>query len=234
MGGHGNGPGRVLRYPPAVIRLGLLAALALVPAQLDLRVPRASAPAIDGRLDDAEWAASFREQTRGGLQVRLQQDATSLFIGVTSPGSGFVSVCLASGERVRILHASAALGSVNYKRGDAGDWEAAEINFAYGMRNTALDATAVSERRAYLAKHGWVASTARMGGGHVQEVQVALRGVTPGTRLALAYYLTSGAGSVLYWPEAMAPTDGCTDLQLVRGTVPTRLRFDPGRWYALG
>ena len=216
-----------------MIRLGVLAALALITAQLELRIPRAAAPAIDGRIDDAEWTASVREQTRGGLQVRLQQDAASLFIGVTSPGSGFVSVCLANGERVRILHASAALGSVNYRRDDAGDWVAAEISFAYGMRNTALDAVATSERRAYLAKHGWVASTARMGGGHVQEVQVALRGLTPDTRLALAYYLTSGEGSVLYWPEALSPTDGCNDLQLVRGNVPTRLRFDARRWAAL-
>lgn len=212
--------------------LGLLVAI-MAPAQLDLRVPRAATPVIDGRQDAAEWAGSVREQTRGGLEVRLQHDGTSLFIGVTSPGSGFVSVCLASGEAVRILHASAALGSVNYKRDDAGDWVPVDISFAYGMRNTALDATATAERRAYLAKHGWVASTARMGGGHVQEVQVAVGGVTPATRLAVAYYLTSGEGSVLYWPEALSPTDGCSDLQLVRGNVPTRLRFDARRWAAL-
>ena len=202
-------------------------------AQLDLRVPRAGTVTIDGRLDDAEWAGSAREKSSGGLEVRLQHDGTSLFIGVTSPGSGFVSVCLASGDAIRILHASAALGAVNYQRSDAGDFVPAEINFAYGMRNTALDAQATSERRAYFAKHGWVASTARMGGGHVQEVQVALKSMPADTRLAISYYLTSGEGSVMFWPDSMSVTDGCDDLQLVRGYVPTRLRFDPSRWVTL-
>lgn len=206
----------------------------LIAGQADLRIPQGPAPTIDGRLDDAEWAGSLRERSNGGLEVRLQRDATSLFIGVTSPGSGFVSVCLANGDAIRILHASAALGAVNYQRSDAGDFVPAEINFAYGMRNTAINAQAVAERRAYLAEHGWVASTARMGGGRVQEVQVALKGVTAATRLAISYYLTSGEGSVMYWPDSMSSTDGCDDLQLVRGYVPTRLRFDPSRWYALG
>ena len=210
-----------------------VALLGIAATQLDLRIPRAAAPRIDGRLDDAEWKDSLRERSKGGLEVRLLQDATSLFIGVTSPGSGFVSVCLANGDSIRILHASAALGAVHYTRSDAGDFVPAEINFAYGMRNTALDARAVGERRAYFAQHGWVASTARMGGGHVQEVQVALKGITAATRLAISYYLTSGEGSVMYWPDSMSSTDGCDDLKLVRGYVPTRLRFDPSRWYAL-
>ena len=236
MGRHRDGARRVLRYPPAVIRLFTGVVVALLggaAAQPDLRIPRASAVTIDGRLEDAEWAGSARERSRGGLEIRLQHDGTSLFIGVTSPGSGFVSVCLANGDAIRVLHASAALGSVNYQRNDSGDFVPAEISFAYGMRNTALDAQAAGERRAYLAQHGWVASTARMGGGRVQEVQVALKSVTATTRLAISYYLTSGAGSVMYWPDSMSSTDGCDDLQLVRGYVPTRLRFDPSRWAAL-
>lgn len=218
------------RVQLSVATVVLAAAAALL--QVEVRVPRAAKPTIDGRLDAAEWSASVREESKGRLQVRLQHDGESLFIGVTSPGAGFVSVCLADGDAIRVLHASAALGAVNYTR-DGGDWTPDREAFVYGMRNTAFTSAALAERRAYLAEHGWLASTARMGDGRNQELQIALTRVPATARLAVAYYLTSDQGSVVAWPDSMSATDGCTELQLVRGFVPPRLRFDPRRWAAL-
>jgi hypothetical protein len=201
-------------------------------AQVDPGIPRSTAPVIDGRADVAEWSVARRVDSRSGLQVRLQHDGSALYVGITSPSDGFTSLCLGSGESVRILHASAALGAIDYRR-SSGLWAPEQASFVYGMRDTALTDAVVAERQAYFDQHGWVASTARMGGGRVQEFKIDRKRITPGTRLALAYYVTTGAGSVLAWPDSMPPADGCAAVALARGSAASGLVFEPSQWMPL-
>jgi hypothetical protein len=187
---------------------------------------------IDGRLDEPQWAAAALQPAKSGVQVRMFRDAVSLFVGVTAPAEGFSSVCVGGPELVRILHASAALGAVEY-RPSGNTWSTMASGFVYGMRDAALTEAAAAARRAYLNEHGWVASTARMGGGRTQEFQIDLGRMPKGARIAIGYYGTQGQGSVLTWPDAMRASDGCAAIELVRGMTPATLSFDPARWMAI-
>ena len=147
--------------------LALMAPMALVSAvhaeaQQSVQVPRGPAVTIDGSVNDGEWRNAFRMEHPAGTVVRLMRDADHLYLGVTSDRQGFASLCVAIGDEVHVLHASAALGRVTYR--PSGEvWNSPDTAFRYGMRSTALDDAARSERAAYLAENGWVASTVRMG-----------------------------------------------------------------------
>lgn len=210
--------------------MAALASFALAAAQADLRIPRSTAVVIDGRTDVAEWSSARREgSSASGLHVRLQHDGAALYIAIESPSDGFTSLCLGSADSVQILHASAALGAIEYRRVDSA-WTPDQSSFVYGMRDPGLTDAAVAARQAYFVEHGWVASTARMGGNRVQEFKIDVKRLRPETRLAAAYYVTTGTGSVLAWPDSMQTGDGCATFALVRGEVVSGLTFDPSRW----
>ena len=187
---------------------------------------------IDGRLDEPQWASGTVQGAKSGVVVRMFRDAVSLFLGITAPVEGYASVCLGSPDVVRILHASAALGAIEY-RPSGNVWSTLANGFVYGMRDTAVTEAAASARRAYLAEHGWVASTARMGGGRSQEFQIDLGRMPKGARIAVGYYGLAGQGSVLGWPDDLRTSDGCAAIELVRGMTPGTLSFDSARWMAI-
>jgi hypothetical protein len=229
----------MIPLPPFRIPRLLPAAVALLGASLStqagpaVRVPRAAPVVIDGRMDESEWEGSVLQRLAGGGELRLRHDGRSLFLGITSPRQSFVSVCVARTDSVRILHASAALGSVAYGH-TADEWRTGDSAFVYGMRNPALTEPASRERADYLSRHGWVASTFRMGGGRVQELQIALDRHAGMQAVALALFVPQGdSGTVVSWPGTLAPTDGCAEPRLVRGYVPPRLRFAPAGWARL-
>lgn len=202
-----------------------------------VEVPRRPAPVIDGRLDDAEWSGAVIERLSNDLEVRLQHDGGYLFLAVSSrTGQGFPSACAVQGDTVRVLHASAALGSVSYRRSAAG-WSTRDTAFVYGMRNTDTTAGARAERQEYLDRHRWLASTFRMGQGRVHELQISLGlfdtegGRVP--RVAIGYFRTEGAP--VTWPESLVGAgEGCADIPLLRGYVSPHPAFQPEMYPELG
>ena len=215
----------------ALLLIGAAGVAATSTAQdTTVRVPRGAAPAIDGRLAAGEWDAAARSPLPGGGEVLLMRDGDYLYIGMRAARTGFPSVCVQAGDTVRVLHASAALGTAVYVR----DGEAWRLRspFRWGMRNPALTPEAAAERQAHLREHGWLASTVRMGG-REKEMQVPLRFISPGSvRLGLAYFSEEAGGPpVTAWPAELA--DGCAAEQMVRGFDVQELRFDSGRWTRL-
>ena len=206
----------------------VLVLMGFAAGQSQVIVPRSNAVVIDGRAEVAEWSAARLESSSpSGLKVRLQHDGTALYVAVESPVDGYTSLCLGTSDRVQILHASAALGAVDYRR-TGGPWAPDQALFAFAMRDPSMTETAIAQRQTYFTQNGWVASTARIGGNRVQEFKIDMTRIA--TRLAIAYYVTAGEGSVLTWPESMSANDGCAAIALVRGTVTTGLTFDPARW----
>jgi hypothetical protein len=194
-------------------------------------VPRGGIITIDGRVNDAEWRNALRVENPAGTVVRLLRDADHLYLGVSSERQGFVSLCLARNNEVHVLHASAALGAVTYR--PSGDvWSSADTAFRYGMRNTAIDEDARSQRAAYLAENGWVASTVRMGNDQrSQEMQIALARFPLPFSIALARWLFTNTSES--WPATISDHDGCFSLPLVRGGVPQGLLFKPAFWLTI-
>jgi hypothetical protein len=202
-------------------------------AEPAIHVPQGAAVVIDGRMNEAEWERAAVQRLPDGTILRLQHDGRYLLLGIEGGKQGFPSVCVAHGESVRVLHASAALGSVAYSRSQ-GDWTTGENEFVYGMRNTELTEAARAERSEYLSRHAWLASTYRMGDGRAYELQISLSILPEKSGLAVAYFVPAGeTGSIVRWPQSLAPGDGCADDKLVRGHVPARLRFKPEQWAEL-
>ena len=192
-----------------------------------VKVPRGPAPVIDGRIEEAEWRGAAVALQTNGLTVRLQHDGRFLFLAVSSTGDGFPSVCVARADTIRILHASAALGAVAYVyHNDA--WVTRDTAFSYGMRNTGLTEAERMERQNYLAQHGWLGSTARMGEGKHHELQISLALTGPRPRVAVGYFRSAGAGERVTWPASLAGgPEGCAELRLIQGWVVAHPRFEP-------
>jgi hypothetical protein len=220
----------IVRSYPALLAFVLLACAVRAEAQEQnsVQVPRGPSVTIDGRVDDAEWRNALRIEHPAGTVVRLLRDAEHLYLGFTSERPGFASLCLARGNDVHVLHASAALGAVTYRPvGDA--WQSGDTAFRYDMRNTALDETASSQRTAYLNENGWVASTARMGNdGRSQEMQIAFSRFPLPFSLALGRWLFTS--SIESWPATITDHEGCISQQLVMGSVPQGILFKTPFW----
>jgi hypothetical protein len=77
-----------------------------------LALPRAVTP--DGRIDSAEWAGA-REVRVDGMRVRLGRRGEVLAVAVELEAPGISTLLLASGDRGWVLHASAALGTGEYR-----------------------------------------------------------------------------------------------------------------------
>jgi hypothetical protein len=148
-------------------------------------------------------------------------EAFAFVIGISATRQGNLSVCTANDDTVRVFHASAALGSAWYTHSPAG-WITQDTEFTYGMRTPVLTDTAREERRTYLAQHGWLGGTIRMGDGRMMELQISLDVISRTPRLALGYFvMNSNEGrSVLAWPDSLNRDDSCADDTLVRGHVP--------------
>jgi hypothetical protein len=212
----------------------LLIPLASVDGQSSsaLRVPQGTAT-IDGLVDNTEWQSALRIEHPPGTIVRFMRDPTHLYIAVSSDRPGFASVCVAVGDDVHVLHASAALGAITYRRtGDT--WQSADTAFSYGMRNTALDDSARAQRASYLNEHGWVGSTVRMSDGRSQEMQIAFSRFAAPFQLAIGRWLFSN--NVESWPATLTVTshEGCIAQRLVHGYVPQELRFHSLNWVTIG
>lgn len=208
------------------LAIGVLGLILIDPAPSPVKVPRGSAPVIDGRIDSVEWRGAAMERLANGLTVRLRHDGRDLYVAVSSSSNGFPSVCAVRADTLRVLHASAALGAVGYTRsGDS--WSSRDTAFVYSMRSGDTTARARQERQAYRETHGWVASTARMGNQRNHEFQISL-GLLDSSepRIAIGYYQMEGPQ--VTWPEGLLTAgEGCSELRLLQGWVTPHPGFKP-------
>jgi hypothetical protein len=228
-------PFRFVNSASSLVTLSMLGATSMDGVD-PVRVPRVSpgSVAIDARHDAVEWARATTQELSDGSELRLQHDGTHLYLAIASSRPGFPSLCGARGNQVRVFHASAALGAVSYSASGT-EWTTRDTAFVYGMRTTDSTQAAHQERRAYLAEHGWVSTTFRMGGGRSIEMQIALAELDSVPRIALAFFVPEGNDrwSILPWPAALPANDACLEPRLVRGYVPPRLRFQSGAFAEL-
>jgi L-ascorbate metabolism protein UlaG (beta-lactamase superfamily) len=220
-------PGARLLSEPSTVSLAECAGSAASTTGPSLVVPRGDSPTLDGAIDDTEWQGAARVELDAGGEARFVHDGARLYVGIRGGGEGWSHVYLAGDDTVRVLHASAALGSVRYGRAADGSWHTADT-FVYELRDTSLSAEAEAARQAHLAAHGWVATLSPMGEPGSQEFAIDLARLPPRPRVAVLYASDPGAPSA--WP---ALSDDTRRPELVRGDAPTSLTFDPDTWAAL-
>jgi hypothetical protein len=187
----------------------------------------------DGRVLAAEWQGARRTSLGETGTLRMAQQNGTLHLALEDGADGIASVFLYDGERVYVLHASAALGTAVFERSTAGRWLPVQ-DFTYAARNP----DDVAAREAFRRTHGWLANVTPPGSarqfGADREFLVDLahfRGPGP-LRFAAGYlHLRPGAMSVDGWPADLQ--DGVTDVPLHQGHTQGTPVFTPERWPTL-
>lgn len=186
----------------------------------------AARPEVDGVVEPAEWAGARREPLKGGGDVWLVRDGSDLFVAVLGPARGLASLCVGGPEHVEVLHASAALGAVTYRRSPSG-WLRGQP-FTWLLRDEGSGASpSAADRRLFLGSNRWISTSSRSGAA-AREFRIAL---DSDRRFLGAVFLSTESLKATYWPPSMA--DDCRDLDLLRGEAPPTAHFDPERWWAI-
>jgi hypothetical protein len=206
----------------------LLAASAHADSPKRIEVPRApKTPNVDGVVSGPEWAKAARVYLGDGGHALLQHNGTYLFIAFVGKRAGIGSVCTSSKDaKVRVLHASAALGTAEWAKQDA-KWQMAR-GFTMTNRDTGKSAAAQAERKQFLAKEGWFANTS-VAGQAQREYQIRLDGRRE-IPLVLSFmsWITKKQYDLDVWPDTVF--DGCAELDLAGGYTETEYAFEPESW----
>jgi hypothetical protein len=181
-------------------------------------------PIIDGRIDPTEWAGARKHAMVNGGELYLLPRGEFLYVGIRGPNPGLASLCVVTGGRVRILHASAAIGEGTYE--PAGDVWARRSGFAWALRDSPRAAgPSPADRAAFLGQSGWLAN-ASAAGSPEREFQIRIADVEA---IAVTYLSTGQPMTVSYWPDVM--DDDCRDVKVPQGYLPVTARFRPGLWH---
>lgn len=200
----------------------MMLALALLFVQPQILVPKASAPTIDGVINEAEWK-SAAEPAKG---IRLMHDGRFLYLGLSGGGEGLGSINLASKGKVLVLHASAALGTAVYEAKQDG-WHIGR-KFTFNCRKTDNSPVAVEERSKFLAADGWVANVFNQGSKDQREYKISLDLLDDEkATLAITYFDTQKNENTISWPPA---TDDTYHPKLAAGWLPEPIQLDPSKW----
>ena len=177
-------------------------------------------PQLDGAIGADEWKGAQQHALKGGGEVLLLQREKVLYVAVRGEKRGIASLCVGDGNRVSVLHASAALGTAEYAReGDA--WRR-RANFKYEVREAASDEAKAKHR----GEWAWLANASRAGT-PVREFAIEL---TPERQfLAVAFVTFDGGDAIAYWPEGVR--DDCAALRLAQGWAEETQTFAPATWY---
>ena len=162
----------------------------------------------------------------GGGEVTLQQDGDELRMTVTGPRAGLASLCVGNESRVRILHASAALGEATYER-SADRW-VLKSGFEFKLRDTRTGPPSDADRALYLSTMGWVANASRAG----DAPRAFTVRLTERIRFVGVTFLATGEPMALsHWPASM--DDGCREVKIAQGYLPDSAQFRPAGWHRL-
>jgi hypothetical protein len=164
----------------------------------------------------------------GGGDVSIVSDARGgiLQVTVTGPRAGLASLCVSDGSRVRILHASAALGEASYER--SGDRWVLKSKFDFKLRDTRAGPPSEAAQQEFLASTGWLANASHAG---APTREFTIRVASEMRFVGVTFLTTAEPMSVSHWPSAMS--DDCRAVQVAQGFLPETAVFAPTTWWAV-
>ena len=191
-------------------------------------VPRVkTAPKIDGRVTPTEWKGSTNlalSENEG--EIRLLHDDNYLYVGIVAMKTGLASVCVPGKTGVRVLHASAALGTAAFEQ-EEGKWKLTR-GFLWTNRDTGDSAEAMADREKFIKTSGWFANT-HPGVMMTRELQIPIRRDQKELPIVIGFHIfNNDEAKYTYWPANIE--DGCADAELAAGNTAHELTFDPSTW----
>jgi len=192
--------------------------------QVAVSVPPGSPPVIDGTLSPGEWDDAAIELLSDGSELPLMHADGYLFLGIrsaTQEGSA-TNIYVEDDDQVRILHASAALGTAITQQG-TDNWQQTR-EFDWKCRGSSNSAAAVAARAAYLQDERWVAGISLMGTPNELEYQIELTSLP--RRITVSLVRSSSPDERALWPVIL--DDDC--IKPTPGGMPPELHFSPVQW----
>ena len=207
----------------------LLGVLLLAGAAAPVEVPALQKEvATDGRIEASEWAGA-REVQADGLRVRLGRRGDVLAVAVELAGDGISSLLVGAGDRVWVLHASAAIGTGEYRCAADGACTRTR-QFDYRCRDPSDAPAAVRCRSEFRSADGWVANV-EPSANRTREFLIDLRRFgAAGTPLTLAVTGLVLPDQARSWP---AGKDDAGSVKLQQGYLEERMRFTPRKWFMI-
>jgi hypothetical protein len=191
-------------------------------------IEETTAITIDGNLSTDEWKDAKKIELTDGGEAFYKFTDEAVWLGVRGGGEGWITVYATDGESVYALHASAALGTARYKRGENGVWKNMQ-KFEYVARDPSMSAEAVRSREEFYKNHGWVANVGRMGEPDEREFKISNK-FANGKKMKIAIVYTT-VGNPLknrIFPQKLP--DDTLNAELIRGETPAELKFNPDKW----
>lgn len=188
----------------------------------------------DGRITDPEWKNARAAPLGADGSVAFLEDGGTLHVALAGGNDGIASLFLHDGDRVFVLHASAALGTAIFERDSGGHWRNTQ-DFTWEARQPD-DAAA---REAFRAKHGWLANVTPPrpgqppGGDREFLVDLPRFRKSAPLKVAAGYlHLREDGQSVDAWPASVR--DAVTSVPLHQGVVTGESVFTPETWHLVG
>lgn len=197
-------------------------------------VPYATgSPHIDGHMNTDEWVNAHVVALPDSGETLFAHDSQHLYVALRFQKRGIGSLCVQKNDRVRIFHASAALGTAVYTQNE--DVWQLEEPFRFEKQEADSSGSAKQKHAHFLANHGWTASAVSMDGDETATfLEYKIRfdlfdSVRP--KLGVAGMLLESNQEFIHLPQNL--DDGCSSPELIRGFSPEQGQFNPSGWLYL-
>jgi hypothetical protein len=182
---------------------------------------------IDGIVSPGEWENATDHSLSAGGTMKIKKDHNELYIAISATNKAWAHVYITSGDTIKVLHASAALGQANYiPRND--HWTPVQP-FEWALRERAYNDDLANKQQAHYQQFGWVANNNNMGDGKTFEYHIDLSRMK-GKTVSFACVAAEIPLNLHFYPTL---TDHTILPKLVQGYTPDSLQFRVREWESI-
>lgn len=180
----------------------------------------------DGVISDGEWSGAEQHEIGNNKTVSLKLDNNTLYVALKGDQQFWSHLYLSDGERVKVMHASAALDAIEYKK-NGSLWLTNDKQFEYTLRDREFTPETAAKMNEYFSKNGWVANNVNLGDKRTVEAKLNLEGFKP------VYFACVMATAEKYYSFPTDLKDDTKFKRLVMGYVVDSMKFEPATWRKL-
>lgn len=179
---------------------------------------------IDGIMGQSEWQGAEEWLFKDGYKLLIKRDKETLYGVITSENKYWAHLYISDNSLIKVMHVSAALGTVDYKRKNK-IWLTTDT-FNYQIRDKVYNSNTEAAMLIYYAAYGWVANNNNLGSGKTIEFKVNIKEWKG--PLYFACVMANYNMKLHGFPAKL--NDNTKLSRLVQGNSPDSLRFEPGTW----
>ena len=206
----------------------ILSFISSLQAQKTIKLSTKSLAVTDGKIEEAEWKDATFFDLSGGGKIYLKHDGNYVYVAVKGVKPGWTHLYLSEGKDkdISVLHASAALGKVVYRKDSANLWQPLN-EFAWELRDRVFTDAVRQKMADYIAKNYWTANNNNMGNKAEVEFQIKLQNPTANEfRMSLVYAVEEKTFN--FFPNNLA--DDSLKPELVSGNKVENVKFNVNQW----